>query len=336
MRYPKHAASRKHGARPIPVDRPVSRARISRVDPVGAQQRPIISESSPIGIFDSGYGGLTVLREIEKIMPAESTIFVGDTLHFPYGPRDLFEVRNFALDICAYLIGRGCKLIVIACNTATAASLKVAQVTFDVPIIGVVEPGSRAATYMTRSRRVGVIATQGTVDSDAYPQAIHALDAGIEVVSLATPELVDIAEAGIQFESFPKSDIAPDTTAPLVLKNAMNREFNANDYARAERNRFKPLRDACIDTLVLGCTHFPLIEPLIQKAVGKDVALVSSAEETAREVQWVLARRGELLYNSEMPPVHEYLITGDEIEDFAQFGETVMGEPLVSVSRLSL
>lgn len=335
MRYPKHAAMREHGARPIPVGKPAPKPRPSRADSP-ERQIPPVSENSPIGIFDSGYGGLTVLREITKIMPAESTIFVGDTLHFPYGPRDLYEVRSFALDICAYLIERGCKLIVIACNTATAASLKVAQMIFNIPIIGVVEPGSRAATYMTRSRRVGVIATQGTVDSDAYPQAIHALDAGIEVISLATPELVDIAEAGIQFESFPKSDIAPDATAPLVMKGAENQRFDANDYVRVERTRFKPLRDACIDTLVLGCTHFPLIEPLIQKAVGKNVELVSSAEETAREVQWVLARRGELLYHSGAQPIHEYLITGSEVQDFAQFGETVMGEPLASVSRLSL
>lgn len=300
------------------------------------------SSNAPIGVFDSGYGGLTVLREIASLMPGESTVFVGDTAHFPYGPRDLDEVRSFVLGICGWLVERGCKLVVIACNTATAAGLKAAQRAFGVPIIGVVEPGSRAAAHVTRNRRVGVIATEGTVGTGAYPDAIHNLDAGIEVVSVATPKFVDIAEAGLQFRASPlparaTSPSAGGTFAKDALivcdRGVLDCDSGAVYQGIAE-GYLAPLREAGIDTLVLGCTHFPLIQPLIQNGVGAGVTLVSSAEETAKEAQEILQRRGELA--SEGSPSREYHVTGEGTSEFQRFGGLVMGEDIERVLHLEI
>ena len=160
-------------------------------------------DNAPIGVFDSGFGGLTVAREIAKALPEESIIYVGDSARCPYGPRSLSEVDGFVQQIGSWLVQRGVKLIVIACNTATAAGLSHAQQTFSVPVIGVVEPGARAAAHATRNKRVGVIATKATVESDVYTKAIRHLDAGITVFSTATPRFVEIAEQGIRMAEGP-------------------------------------------------------------------------------------------------------------------------------------
>lgn len=295
------------------------------------------SGAAPIGVFDSGYGGLTVLAEIAARMPGESTVFVGDSAHFPYGPKSQQEVRDYALGICSHLAQRGCKLIVIACNTATAAGLKDAQMAFDVPVVGVVEPGARAAVHMTRNRRVGVIATQGTVDADAYPRAIHNLDAGVEVFSAAAPQFVDMAEAGIQFRALPDDErLSASQQASMVVSDRGVLDVDSGEmYMGIAEGYLAPLRDARVDTLVLGCTHFPLIEPLVQHAMGKHVALVSSAEETAREVQEVLGRRGQLAPEGSVA-VREFYTTGESVAEFERFGRIVMGDSLGSVDRLAL
>lgn len=283
------------------------------------------------------------MREIARLMPCESTVFVGDTAHFPYGPRNLEEVRAFVLEICAWLVGQGCKLVVIACNTATAAGLSSAQRAFNVPIIGVVEPGSRAAVHMTRNRRVGVIATRGTVDTGAYPNAIHNLDAGIEVVSRPTPKFVDIAEARLQFQASPHPSGASAEAAGTAQRSLIVSLDGVLDcdsgsvYQNIAEEYLAPLRAAGIDTLVLGCTHFPLIQPLIQDGVGEDVALVSSAEETAKEVREILGRRGELADDDgSRDPVRAYYVTGESTADFQRFGSLVMGEQIAQASHLGL
>lgn len=291
----------------------------------------------PIGVFDSGYGGLTVLSEIIWRMPHESTIFVGDSAHFPYGPKSQEDVRQYVLGICSYLVQRGCKLVVVACNTATAAGLKAAQREFDVPIVGVVEPGARAAVHMTRNRRVGVIATQGTVDARAYPDAIHNLDAGVEVFSEAAPKFVDIAEAGIQFKALPHGeDEAPAGHPSMIVSDRGVLDADSGDvYMGIAEEYLAPLKEARVDTVVLGCTHFPLIEPLVQHVMGPDVTLVSSAEETAHEVAEVLGRRGE-----RAPAVasvtREFLTTGESVVEFERFGRIVLGEALERVEHLEL
>ncbi len=293
--------------------------------------------SAPIGVFDSGYGGLTVLAEIVSRMPRESTVFVGDSAHFPYGPKSQREVRDYALGICSHLADRGCKLIVIACNTATAAGLKDAQMAFDVPVVGVVEPGARAAVHMTRNRRVGVIATQGTVDAAAYPRAIHNLDAGVEVFSAAAPQFVDMAEAGIQFRALPDDErLSAAQQASMVVSDRGVLDADSGEmYMDIAEGYLARLRDAGVDTLVLGCTHFPLIQPLVQNAMGNDVALVSSAEETAREVEAVLGRRGQLAAAGPAA-TREFYTTGESVAEFERFGRIVMGEALGSVDRLDL
>ena len=226
--------------------------------------------NAAIGIFDSGFGGLTVARAIHRRMPNESILYFGDSARCPYGPRDQEEVRGFVREICSKFIEQDVKLIVIACNTATAAGLSMAQKEFDVPIVGVVEPGARAAVRTTRKRKIGVLATKGTVDSNAYVKALQRYDAGVLVTQQAASRFVELAEA--KFSG--KLD-------DVVLQNALK------EYCQ-------PLIDAHVDTVVLGCTHFPLLQDEIQAAFGKCVSLISSATETARDVDHILQYRNHL------------------------------------------
>lgn len=226
-------------------------------------------DNAPIGVFDSGFGGLTVAREIAKELPRESIVYLGDSARCPYGPRSLDEVDGFVQQIGAWLVERGVKLVVIACNTATAAGLAHAQRTFPVPVIGVVEPGARAAAHATKNRRVGVIATKATVESDAYTKAIRHLDAGITVFSTATPRFVEIAEQGLRMAEGPIEDFT-SLVSTVYIRPA---------FQEIAREYLEPLRRCDIDTLVLGCTHFPLLKALIGGVVGREVTLISSAQE---------------------------------------------------------
>lgn len=280
-------------------------------------------DDAPIGIFDSGYGGLTVAREIAMRLPQENLVFVGDSARCPYGPRDLAEVDSFVQQICAYLVGRGCKLIVIACNTATAAGLAHAQRTFDVPIVGVVEPGARAAACITRNRKVGVIATKGTVKSNAYSEAIRHIDAGITVFSTATPRFVEIAELGIKMAEGPFESYMSEASKVYIRP----------EFEEIAREYLEPLRRCGIDTLVLGCTHYPLLKALIGGVVGREVTLVSSAEETAADVERMLGRRGAFAHEGNVA-VREFLTSGTNVDEFACFGERVLSMPMKNVGRV--
>ena len=286
---------------------------------------PTSFDNAPIGVFDSGFGGLTVAREIVKTLPGEGIIYVGDSARCPYGPRDLREVDGFVQQICRWLIDRGVKLVVIACNTATVAGLTHAQRAFAVPIIGVVEPGARAAARTTRNRRVGVIATKGTVDSGAYSNAIRAIDAGITVFSTATPRFVEIAEQGVRMEE----GLIENYTS-LASKVYIRPAFQ-----EIAREYLEPLRRCEIDTLVLGCTHFPLIKALIGGVVGREVALISSAKEVARDVAEILSRRSALS-DPAVTPTREFFTTGFDVEEFASFGARVLRSPMPRVSHLDL
>src|SRR5881392_502230 len=218
-------------------------------------------DSRPIGVFDSGVGGLTVLHECLVTMPNEDFVYLGDHARLPYGPRPLEEIRSFAFEIAAYLAAQGVKLIVVACNAATSAALPALQEALTLPVVGVITPEAAAAVRATRNRRIGLLATQATVRAGRYEQLIHSLDAGVRFTAVACPKLVPLIEAGGQ-------------TVDAV-----------NDYAGA-------LKDAGCDTVILGCTHYPLIRPVLQRVFGRDVTLVFSAEETAREVAKTLARKG--------------------------------------------
>lgn len=280
-------------------------------------------DTRPIGIFDSGLGGLTVAGEIMRALPGESLLYVGDTARCPYGPRDLREVRRFVLEIGSFLTREPVKLLVIACNTATAAGLALAQQAFDVPVIGVVEPGARAAVRATTNRKIGVIGTVGTVESGAYSSAVRALDAGVTVFSVATPKFVDVVEAGLRMGPGPLEDWLAESADVFIRPS----------FHQMARDYMDPLKRTGIDTLVLGCTHFPLLSAAIQQVIGPRVTLISSAEETAAEVAETLRRREHLRAEGSAPR-HRFVTTGDPAE-FARLGSRVLRTAIGDVDHIS-
>jgi glutamate racemase len=222
-----------------------------------------MSDSRPIGVFDSGVGGLTVLREIRRQMPAERLIYVADLEHFPYGPRSQAQVRGLALDIIGMLAGMDTKLVVIACNTATAAALHAARERFDIPVVGVIAPGAQAAAAATRNGRVAVLSTEGTRASGEYVHAIREANPGIVVLSEVAADLVAIVENGD----------ADTPTADAALAPVLERIF-----------------DWHADTLVLGCTHYPLLRPALRRGIGaRRLRVVDSADTTAARVRRIVA-----------------------------------------------
>ena len=278
----------------------------------------------PIGVFDSGLGGLTVARCIATQLPHESVYYVGDTKRCPYGTRSESEVRAFALQAGAWLVRQNVKLMVIACNTATAAALRLCQQTFDVPVIGVIAPGARAAIHKTRTRRVGVLATELTVRSGAYTRAIEDLDAGVEVYSCPAPGFVDIVERELV------------TGAHLQERWLSGADIFDTPEVRAEvAATLAPFAGRNIDTVVLGCTHFPLLVGPIRAALGPGVRVVSSAEETTRELLEMLTRRGDLAPATSVPQ-HRFATTSDDIATFAAAGNFIFGQPLKSIEHVSL
>ena len=279
---------------------------------------------APIGIFDSGLGGLTVASEMMRALPNESILYLGDTARCPYGPRSQAEVREFVLQIGSWLANHRVKMLVIACNTGTAAGLAAAQRTFEVPVIGVVEPGARAAVQATRNRRVGVIATTGTVESGAYSDAVRALDAGATVFSVAAPKFVDIVEQGLH--------VGPGSVEGLIADSSD--VFVRPSFYEMARDYLDPLKGVGVDTLVLGCTHFPLLSAAIGQVMGRKVRLISSAQETAREVAEVLGKRRGLAPAGNVTR-HRFVTTGDE-EEFAHLGSAVLRRPIKSAERLPL
>jgi len=257
----------------------------------------------PIGVFDSGVGGLTVLHECLVTLPAEDFVYLGDHARLPYGPRPLDEIRRFAHEIAVYLESQGVKLIVVACNAATSAALPALQESLAVPVVGVIAPEAAAAVRATRNRRIGLLATQATVDAGRYESLVHALDAGVRLTAVACPGLVPLIEAGEQ-------------------------------TVEAVRAYAAPLRRAGCDTVILGCTHYPLIRPVFERVFGREVTLVFSADETAREVAETLARKG---WENEPGRLGEYrfLTTGDPAA-FRSLGERFLQLPLGEVERVAL
>ena len=251
---------------------------------------------APIGIFDSGVGGLTVARAVLDQLPHEPVRYIGDTARGPYGPRPLAEVRSFSLEIMDQQVDDGVKALVIACNSASAATLRDARERYDVPVIEVVHPAVRRAVAASRTGRVGVIGTQATITSGAYSDAFAAAP-HVELLTVACPRFVEFVEAGI-------------TSGDDLL-----------DVADAY---LAPMREAQVDTLVLGCTHYPLLTGVISYVMGDDVTLVSSAEETAKDVYRTLVRH-DLLRHADLPePEHQFLVTGDPV-DFQRLGRRFLG-----------
>ncbi len=267
-----------------------------------------MSDTRPIGVFDSGVGGLTVLHQLHTRLPAERLTYLADLAHFPYGPRYQQEVRDFALAIIDHLVGLDTKLVVIACNTATAAALNVARERFDVPVVGVIAPGAQAAVDATHNGRVAVISTEGTRASQEYVHAIKEANPGVGVLGVAVPDLVDIIEAGE----------AGGPRAEAILAGVLDEVTGWG-----------------ADTLVLGCTHYPLLRPTIERVLdGRPMTVVDSAETTAGRVERILAAN-RLAASGVVAPAPQLLVTA-EPRRFSDTAELLFGDPLPQPTVVAL
>ena len=264
---------------------------------------------APIGIFDSGVGGLTVARAIIDQLPNESIVYLGDTANTPYGPKGIQEVRDLAITVMDRLVEEGVKLLVIACNTASAAVLRDARERYTegqgIPVVEVIQPAVRRAVAASRNHRVGVIGTSATVTSRAYDDAFAAA-VDLQITSVACPEFVDYVERGI-------------TSGPELLKVA--------------EGYLAPIREAGVDTLVLGCTHYPLLTGAISYVMGDEVTLVSSAEETAKDVYRTLVAH-DLLRTASQKPTLRFLATGDE-KAFGVLARRFLGPEVANVEHVN-
>ena len=263
--------------------------------------------NAPIGIFDSGVGGLTVARSILDQLPIESTLYIGDTARGPYGPRPLAEVREFALESLDFLVEQGVKAIVIACNTASAAMLRDARERYSIPVIEVIQPAARRAVSATRSGKIGVIGTRATIDSAAYLDAFAAAPQ-LDITSISCPLFVEYVERG-------------ETSGEAITEIA--------------RKYLAPFIDAKIDTLVLGCTHYPLLTGVISYVMGDGVTLVSSAEETAKDLYRTLVEKSLLRIQQEEQPTHRFLATGDA-KAFESLARRFLGPEVTRVEHREL
>lgn len=249
----------------------------------------------PIGVFDSGIGGLTVVRALRELLPEEDIFYLGDTARLPYGGKDRATIERYSLEIAGLLLAENAKMIVVACNTASALALPRLRQTLRIPVLGVIVPGARAAVQQTRNGKIGILATRATVASAAYDRAIEAFEAGVEVISQACPLLVPLIE-----EAW-----LDDPVTREVLERYLN-----------------PLLAAGVDTLVLGCTHYPLLEPLIAKVAGPDVALIDSAFNCAAAVRQVLEEKG--LRNTHAVPGTLQVALTDSFNPFLKTVEAVL------------
>ena len=257
---------------------------------------------APIGIFDSGFGGLTVARSVIDQLPHESVLYVGDTARAPYGPKPIAEVREYALECLDHLVRQGVKALVIACNSASAAMLRDARERYDVPVVEVIYPAARRAVSATRNGRVGVICTAATAESMAYDDAFAAAP-HLTILTSTCPRFVDFVEAGVT---------------------------GGDELLRAAHDYLDPLSAAGIDTLILGCTHYPLLTGVISYVMGDDVTLVSSAEECAKDVYRMLADTG--LMRTSGAPSYRFVTTGAP-EEFETIGRRFLGPEMVAASQ---
>ena len=266
-----------------------------------------MANTAPVGVFDSGIGGLTVAQEVIRQLPHESVLYFGDTARVPYGPKSSDTVRRYSREIASFLQEEGVKSIVIACNTATAHALNVLRAEFEMPVIGVVEPGARAAVAATKEGRIGVIGTVGTVKSGAYERAIRAIDPDVFITARACPLFVPLVEEGWT-----------DHEATRLI---------AHEY-------LEPLIAADIDTLVLGCTHYPLLKPLLREVLGDDVRLIDSAEETAAETARTLAA-ADISAPQDADPTYRFVASDDPLQ-FLQLGQRFLGDTIEGVEIRTL
>ncbi|MEN2765698.1 glutamate racemase [Ornithinibacillus xuwenensis] len=264
--------------------------------------------NKPIGVIDSGVGGLTVVHELMRQLPKERLVYLGDTLRCPYGPRTAEEVRRFTWEMVDFLLTKNIKLLVVACNTATAYTLAELQEKLSIPVIGVIQPGARAAIKFTTNNHVGIIGTEGTIRSNAYLDALHTIKSDIDVYALACPAFVPMVEKGIL-----SGDYALDIIAQTLL----------------------PLKQfSNMDTLILGCTHYPLLKDVIQEVVGSQVTLISSSEETARETSTILELQ-QMLNEENEQCNHQFYTTGD-VEIFTSLTNRIFNSSIDNLKSVSI
>lgn len=261
----------------------------------------------PIGFFDSGIGGLTVLKEVFSLLPEENTLYLGDTARVPYGIRSAETVIRYSFENTDFLVSKGIKLLVVACNTASAVSLEEIKKRLHLPVIGVIEPGSRAAVRATRNRKIGVIGTEATINSSAYSRTIREMDSGIEVFGLPCPLFVPLVEEGF----------TDDEVAEMVAERYL-----------------KDLIVKGIDTLVLGCTHYPLLKGVISRVMGEGIVLIDSAKETALEIRDTLMRDG-MPNKAGREPSRMFFVT-DSPERFVRVGERFLGNRIEHIQKINI
>lgn len=263
--------------------------------------------NSPIGVFDSGIGGLTVLKEIFRVLPAESTIYLGDTARVPYGIRSSETVMRYSFENTRFLVSKGIKLLVIACNTASSVSLAAIRKSVSIPVIGVIEPGAEAALKSTGNKKIGIIGTEATVRSSAYKKTIKALDSSAEVFSLPCPLFVPLVEEG----------------------------WTEGEVARMVAEKYlSGIKDKGIDTLVLGCTHYPLLKDVISMVMGPDVRLIDSAVETAKKIKDILKKDNrERKFKGK--PSREFYVT-DSPERFIKVGERFLEQKIEHIEKIQI
>lgn len=289
-----------------------------------------MGDPRPIGFFDSGVGGLTVLREVMRRLPAESSIYLGDNARTPYGPRTDEEVRSFSAECLDELASRDVKAIVVACNTSTAVALPMLRRRYALPILGVVRPGATAAALATRTRYVGVVATPATVRSHAYFEAINEEDPFVEVYEHATPELVPLVESGM-LDGAAAEAVVRRSLAPL-LRTFVGRPDEPDDDGDSFVFPMPP--DARVDTLLLGCTHYPLLAELMRTIVGDGVAVIDSASATASALASLIEIHG-LGAPGDGPVSHQLLTTGD-VASFSAAASRLFGSDFAAAEPVAL
>ncbi|MEQ9764096.1 glutamate racemase [Streptococcus jiangjianxini] len=263
-------------------------------------------DNRPIGFLDSGVGGLTVVRELMRQLPHEEIVYIGDSARAPYGPRPADQIREYTWQLVNFLLTKNVKMIVFACNTATAVAWEEIKKSLDIPVLGVILPGSSAAIKATKEKKIGVIATQMTVQSDIYKSKVQLLDPQVEVTSLACPRFVPLVESNETTSSVAKK-VVYETLAPLVGK---------------------------VDTLILGCTHYPLLRPIIQNVMGPEVKLIDSGAETVRDIS-VLLNYFEINRNREAQEKNDRFYTTAGVTSFQDIAENWLGTT-ISVEHVSL
>lgn len=259
-------------------------------------------------MIDSGVGGLTVVQELMRQLPNENLIYLGDTLRCPYGPRSASEVKRFTWEMVNFLLTKNIKMIVVACNTATAFTLSSLKENLNIPVIGVIQPGARAAIKSTKTEKIAVIGTEGTIRSYAYPRALNRIKSELEITSLACPTFVPMVERGV---------------------------LSGEEAFQTVEQQLSPLTvNRSIDTLILGCTHYPLIETVIQDVVGENVKIISSSEETARETSTILDVH-QLLYKEKRKAKHQFFTTGD-LNVFKYIANTIFNQTVPNLKSVTI